>query len=159
MKQQTDAQFIGNINKYGCFFMVIVYWLKLVTENVEYGFNIINRFWMTAIESNIISGDMNGDGDMDDANELLIGDKDALLALAGIKLKYLGSFTPDKVVKKPGQFYIGEFYREWTEKGKKRSFTHFAGIDESFRCVYDPIENSQTVAKGTLKTVRVFGRI
>lgn len=159
MKRQTDTQLIGNINKYGCLFMSMVYWLKLMLDNIEYGFNILNRFWLDAIDKKIISGDENGDGDMDDANELLIGDKDALLALAGIKLKYLGSFAPDKVIKKPGQFYIGEFYREWTEKGKKKSFTHFAGIDESFRCVYDPIENSQTVAKGTLKTVRVFGRI
>jgi hypothetical protein len=105
----------------------------------------------------IISGDMNGDGDMDDANELLIGDKDKLLALAGVPLKYLGSFDPDKVIKKPGQFYIGEFYREWTVKGEKKSFTHFAGIDDSFKCVYDPLGESVTVAKGVLKTVRVFG--
>lgn len=139
--------------------MCIVYWLKLQIDKVEYGFNILNRIWMDAIEKKIISGDENNDGDMDDANELLIGDKDALLKLADIKLKYIGSFTADKVEKKQGQYYIGEFFHEWTEKGKKKSFTHFAGIDESFRVVYDPIENSNTVAKGVLKTVRVFGRI
>lgn len=158
MKRQTDLQLIGYINKYGCFFMSIVYWLNLVSNKIELGFNRLNNLWMTSIDVGIISGDENGDGDMDDANELLIGDKDKLLALAGIKLKYLGSFEPDKVDKKPGQFYIGEFYREWTEKGKKHSFTHFVGIDESFKVVYDPIPNSVTVAKGTLKTVRVFGK-
>ena len=157
MKTQTNLQLIGYINKYGCFFMCIVYWLNLAAQKVDLGFNRLNNLWMTAIDTDIISGDENGDGDMDDANELLIGDKDKLLALAGIKLKYFGSFAPDAVVKRSGQFYIGEFYREWTEKGKKCSFTHFAGIDENFKVVYDPIPNSLTVAKGVLKTVRVFG--
>lgn len=158
MTKQTNLQLIGYINKYGCFFMCMVYWLNLVVNKVELGCNRLNNLWMTAIDSSIISGDMNGDGDMDDANELLIGDKDKLLALAGINLKYLGSFAPDKVVKKQGQFYIGEFYREWTEKGFKYSFTHFVGIDENFSVVYDPIKDSVTVAKGKLKTVRVFSK-
>lgn len=157
MKMQTDPQLIGNINKYGCFFMSMVYWFNLVVNKIEIGFNKLNGWWMAAIDAGIISGDENGDGDMDDANELLIGDKDKLLALAGVKLKYKGSFAPDKVVKMPGQFYIGEFYREWTEKGKKRSYTHFVGLDENFNVAYDPIPNSLTVAKGILKTVRVFG--
>lgn len=157
MKRQTDLQLIGYINKYGCFFMSMVYWLNLAVNKLEVGYNLLNNIWMQAIDKKIISGDENGDGDMDDGNELLIGDKDKLLSLAGIKLKYLGSFVPDKVIKKTGQYYIGEFYREWTEKGFKYSYTHFAAIDETFKVVYDPILNSVTVAKGSLKTVRVFG--
>lgn len=156
MKHQTDLQLIGYINKYGCFFMSMVYWLKLVTENIEFGYNRLNNIWMSAIDQKIISGDENNDGDMDDANELLIGDKNALLKLAEIKLRYVGAFVPDKVVKKKGQYYIGEFYREWKEGGKTKSFTHFVGLDDSFKCAYDPILNSVTVAKGMLKTVRVF---
>jgi len=157
MKKQTDLQLINYIGKYGCFFMCIVYWLNLMVNKIEMGCNNLNRIWMTALDIKVISGDENGDGDMDDANELLIGDKDKLLALAGLKLSYIGSFTPDKVKKDIGQYYIGEFYREWTERGQKKSFTHFAAIDSSFKVVYDPLGESVTVAKGILKTVRVFG--
>lgn len=159
MKRQTDMPLDKNINKYGCFFMSMVYWFNLVVNKVDLGYNRLNNLWLTAIDKKIISGDENKDGDMDDANELLIMDKNALLKLAELKLEYVGSFSPDKVDKKTGQYYIGEFYREWTEKGKKKSFTHFAVIDESFKCVYDPIENSNTVKNGVLKTVRVFRRI
>lgn len=165
MKKQTDFQLIGYIGKYGCFFMSIAYWLTLKVRNVEVGYNLLNTWWMTALETKdkngnaIISGDMNGDGDMDDADELLIGDKNALCRLVGLPLEYLGSFTPDKVVKLPGQFYIGEFFNEWTEKGKKKSFTHFVGIDEGFTCAYDPLGESNTVKNGKLKTVRVFKKI
>lgn len=164
MKRQTDGQLINYIGKYGCFFMSIAYWLTLKVRNVEVGHNQLNSWWMLALETKdangkaIISGDMNGDGDMDDANELLLGDKTALCKLIGLPLVYVGSFEPDKVDKQPGQYYIGEYYREWMEKGKKKSFTHFVGLDDNFNCAYDPIENSLTVKLGKLKTVRVFKR-
>jgi hypothetical protein len=164
MKRQTDLRLIGYINKYGCFFMTIVYWLTLVVLKTEIGFNRINTWWMLALESKdengkpILSGDMNGDGDMDDSDELLIGDKTALCRLVGLPLVYVGSFAPEDVGKKPDQYYIGEFYREWTEKGKKKSFIHFGGLNDDFECVYDPILDSNTVKLGRLKTVRVFRR-
>jgi len=156
MKRQDDLQLIGYIGKYGCFFMCMVYWLTLVTRKVELGFNNLNNLWMSALTQGAISGDVNGDGDMDDANELLIRDKDLLLKIAGLNLKYLGSFAPDKVEKKPGQFYIGEFYNEWTEKGKKKSFMHFGGLNDALVCVYDPLGESNTIKNGKLITVRVF---
>lgn len=165
MKRQTALQLIGYINKYGCFFMCIAYWLTLQVKKIEVGYNVLNNWWMLALATKssdgkpILSGDMNGDGDMDDGNELLIGDKTALCRLVGLPLEYLGSFDPDKVVHKPRQYYIGEFFREWTEKGKKHSFTHFAGVDAQFKVVYDPIENSNTVRLGKLKTIRVFREI
>jgi len=163
--KQTDLTLIGYINKYGCFFMCIAYWLFLQVRKVEPGWKQLNTWWMFALETKdqtgrpIITGDMNGDGDMDDGNELLIGDKSALCRLIGLPLEYLGVFTPETVVKKPGQHYIGEFYREWTEGKKKHSFTHFAALDDTFAVVYDPIENSNTVKYGKLKTVRVFREV
>lgn len=165
MKRQTDKQLTTYINKYGCFFMSIAYWLTLKVRNVEAGYSQLNAWWKQALDTKapngraIISGDMNSDGDMDDADELLLEDKNALCKLIGLPLAYVGAFAPDKVDKQPGQFYIGEFYREWTDKGKKKSSTHFVGIDDNFACVYDPIENSLTVRHGKLKTVRVFKRI
>lgn len=157
MKRQTDLQLIGYINKYGCFFMSVVYYFNIAVNKIELEYKNLNSIWMQAIDDKIISGDENKDGDMDDDNELLILDKNALLKLAGLRLKYLGSFEPRKVEEKSGQQYIGEFYREWFENGTKKSFTHFAVIDESFKVIYDPILNSKTVSSGILKTVRVFG--
>lgn len=165
MKRQTDLQLIGYIGKYGCFFMSIAYWLTLKVRNVEAGYNLLNSWWMLALETKdangkpILSGDVNGDGDMDDANELLIGDKNALCKLVGLPLVYLGSFAPDKLEHKAGEYYIGEFYREWTEKGKKKSFTHFVGINDALLCEYDPLGTSLTVKNGKLKSVRVFRKI
>jgi hypothetical protein len=50
--------------------MCIVYWLNLVANNVEIGCDNLNRVWMTALDTNVISGDENHDG------ELLISDID-----------------------------------------------------------------------------------
>lgn len=164
MKRQTDRPFDAYIQKYGCFFMCIVYWFTLQIKKIDLGYNPINTIWLRAEKERdenggvIISGDVNGDGDKDDYDECLIHNKTALCKIAELPLEYIGSFAPDKVIKAKGQYYIGEYYREWTEKGKKKSFTHFAAIDESFNCIYDPILNSNTVRLGKLKTVRVFKR-
>lgn len=151
MKRQTDLHLIGYIAKYGCFFMCMTYWLNLKVKNSELAYDFLNTIWMTAIQKGIISGDVNKDGDMDDGNELLILDKNKLLILAGLDMGYIGSFDPKVVEKKSGVYFIGEFYCEDTK------FTHFAGLDENLKCVYDPILNSNTVKNGVLKSVRVFG--
>jgi hypothetical protein len=130
--------------------MCITYWLSIKKNNVELGYDFLNTIWMSAIQKGIISGDINNDGDMDDGNELLVLDKNKLLILAGIDMKYLGSFDPKSVEKKSGVFFIGEFYNPSTR------FTHFVGLDENLKCEYDPIANSNTVKNGFLKTVRVF---
>lgn len=150
MKHQTDLQLIGYINKYGCFFMSMIYWISL-KKGKELDYDFLNTVWMNAISKGIISGDENKDGDMDDSNELLILDKNRLLALAGLDVKYIGSFSPTAIVKKPNVFLIGEFYNERTK------FTHFAVIDDSLKCIYDPIKDSVTVREGKIKSVRVFG--
>ena len=87
MKRQTDLQLIGYLSKYGCFFMCIAYWISWKANKIEPDYDYLNRLWMEAIKRGFISGDMNNDGDMDDANELLLLDKNGLLSLCGIKLK------------------------------------------------------------------------
>jgi hypothetical protein len=150
MKRQTDLQLIGYIAKYGCFFMCMTYWITLKMTGTELDYDFLNRLWMDAIKKGIISGDVNKDGDMDDGNELLILDKDRLLTLAGINLRYIGSCKPEDVDSKTGLYFIGEFYNPRTK------FTHFAGLDKNLKPEYDPIVNSMTVREGTLKTVRVY---
>jgi hypothetical protein len=149
VKRQTDLQLIGYIAKYGCFFMCMAYWLSLKKgHEVEYDY--LSVIWQNAIAKGIISGDVNKDGDMDDGNELLILDKDKLLRLAGIDMRYIGSFAPNAVTKQDGVYFIGEMYNERTK------FTHFVGLDRNLKVEYDPIENSITAREGVLKSVRVF---
>ena len=149
MKHQTDGKLQHYINKYGCFFMCMIYWLAYKKDNRELSYEQLNTLWNDAIKNGIISGDLNHDGDMDDSNELLILDKDKLLSLAGIKLKYIGSYMAHDYVKKEGQFYIGEFYNERTK------FTHFIAVDENLKIVYDPIQDSVTGREGKIQTVRI----
>lgn len=150
MKYQTDSQLDHYINKYGCFFMDICYWIKWQLSKSEPDYNFLNKTWKDAIEKGIISGDLNHDGDMNDNGELLILDKDKLLALAGIGLKCLGTFGPDKDIPN-GMYAIGEFYNDRTK------FTHFVAIGKDKKRVYDPILNSVTYREGVLKTIRIFG--
>lgn len=150
MKHQTDSQFLGYINKYGCFFMCMTYWFSFKKDGIELSYEFLNSIWTKAIDKGIISGDLNHDGDMDDAKELLILDKDKLLSLVGLKLKYVGSFNTIDFIKKDGQLYIGEFHNDRT------GFTHFIAVDENLKIIYDPILDSVTAREGKIKTVRVF---
>lgn len=127
----------------------MTYWLSLKKgHEVEYDY--LNVIWQNAIAKGIISGDVNKDGDMDDGNELLILDKDKLLRLAGIDMRYIGSFAPNAVTKQDGVYFIGEMFNART------NFTHFVGLDKDLKVEYDPIENSITAREGVLKSVRVF---
>lgn len=149
MKHQTDIKLDHYINKYGCFFMCICYWINWQVNKKEPEYCELNAIWNNAINLGIISGDMNKDGDMDDSNEALILDKDKLLSLADIKLHALGSFSPDHPIK-DGQYAIGEFYNPRTK------FTHFVAIGQDKKATYDPILNSVTYREGKLKTIRLF---
>jgi len=149
MKHQTDPQLAHYINKYGCFFMDMCYWIKWQVEGKEPDYGFLNALWTNAINTGVVSGDLNHDGDMDDNGELLILDKDKLLSLAGLKVKYVGSFGADKTIP-DGAYAIGEFYNARTK------FTHFVAIGKDKKAVYDPILNSVTYREGVLKTIRLF---
>ena len=148
MKRQTDLQLIGYINKYGCFFMCIVYYYAIWLKHPEPTYFELNEIWDTAIERGIISGDLNNDGDLDDSGECLIGDKVKLLSLAGIKARY--ELVDAQYTIKPGEYAIAEMYNA------KTKFTHFVVIDAKRNIVYDPIKNSITARDGVIKTIRIL---
>jgi len=149
VKHQTDQQLTHYINKYGCFFMCMCYWIKWQIEGKEPDYGFLNALWSNAINIGVLSGDLNHDGDMNDPGELEILDKNRLLSLAGLRIKYIGAFAPDKIIPK-GNFAIGEFYNARTK------FTHFIAIGPDKKAVYDPILNSVTYREGVLKTIRLF---
>jgi len=125
------------------------YWIKWQIEKKEPDYGFLNALWQNAINTGIISGDLNKDGDMDDNSELLILDKDKLLALAGLKIKCLGTYSPDHATP-DGMYAIGEFYNDRTK------FTHFVAIGKDKKATYDPILNSVTYREGVLKSIRLF---
>lgn len=65
---QKDKRLLRVIRDYGCLFLCFAYVSPLKFEG-EVGCNQLNSIFLDAINSNIISGDLNKDGDYDDAGE------------------------------------------------------------------------------------------
>ena len=49
--KQTDLTLIGYINRYGCFYMCIAYWLTLQVRKIKVGWKQLNTWWMFALET------------------------------------------------------------------------------------------------------------
>ena len=148
VKRQTDLWLIGYIGKYGCFFMCLVYYYARWLKMPELDYYELNDIWEKAIESGVISGDLNHDGDLDDAGECLILDKEALLRMAGIIAKY--DTQGPGYIANPSDYLIAEMFN------KRTNFTHFVVIDGKRNIVYDPIKDSITAREGMIKSIRVL---
>lgn len=148
MKRQTDLRLIGYITKYGCFFMCLVYYYMLWLKKVDLEHRELNRMWDEALAKGIITEDINGDGDLDDAGECLITDKERLLTLAGIRAKYSQEASDYKI--KNGEYAIAEMFN------RRTGFIHFVVIDENRKIIYDPILNSVTTREGVIKSIRIL---
>ena len=175
MKHQTDAQLGKWTNSYGCFFMSLVYWLYWLITGIDRKYTEIIGIKDAAFDLGVITGDLNRDGDLDDAGAgeiqgdvrivgKIVNGKDELLRLARVPLKYTGRVPIGDYRHEAGDYCIGEFWREWVEGGREKKFIHFVGIDgaklrgrktDREVVVYDPIQNSRTVRDGRLVAVRV----
>jgi len=151
IKRQNDLWLIAYIGKYGCFFMCLVYYYSLWLKMPELDHYELNDIWETAINTGVISGDLNHDGDLDDAGECLVRDKEELLRIAGINAKY--ELADAKYISKLGDYLIAEMFN------KKTNFTHFVVIDGKRNVIYDPIKDSITARDGIIKTIRVLRKV
>ena len=151
MKRQTDLRLIAYIGKYGCFFMCLVYYYILWLKKIDIEYRELNRIWDEALAKGIITEDKNGDGDLDDAGECLIADKERLLSLAGIRAKYSLESANYKINK--GEYAIAEMFNPRTK------FIHFVVIDEKRNTIYDPIKDSITAREGIIKSIRILRAI
>jgi hypothetical protein len=97
--------------------------------------------WHGAVDRGLISGDLNGDGDMDDPGEAVIQDWQKLVNFLGLPLEYLGKFD---LVDYP-KFDTSAF---WVLTAWKWKITHWvSGIRAPV--FWDSIAGgSQTVANG-----------
>lgn len=146
--KQTDERLIEPIRKYGCYFLCLADSSSIVFEG-DAGCNQLNGIWSKAVELGYISGDLNHDGDFDDAGEAEI-QKATELARKFFKLKvrYDGiHHAPDEIIPEKVKLIFGFFF--W--KGG-----HFVRLAKNKKVTYDSYGKSNTVANGYLKSTRWF---
>ena len=146
--RQTNPALDKNIQKYGCLFLSIAN-----AADKEFTPAEINKIWLDCITKGYISGDRNGDNDLDDVNEAIILNHDAVAKALGAKLAYVPKhYAPDTRLP-DGFYYIGDFYNPATK------FHHFVVIDRAKQVIMDPIPNSRTVKEGKLYSIRLYKKL
>jgi hypothetical protein len=139
---QTDKRHSQVIQNYGCLFKSIAYFSKKDVSVEEQ-----NIIWDILVRNGYITGDLNGDGDVDDALESIILDHDAVADALGSDIEYLDAHFPPDTPIPTNCVAIGCF--KWKS-------THFAVLDRKKNVVYDPIPNSNTVKHGVLISLRLY---
>ncbi|HCI29574.1 MAG TPA: hypothetical protein DE117_05300 [Fervidobacterium sp.] len=145
---QTDKELDKYIQRYGCYFMSLYY-----HAGELYSADRLNEIWEKCIELGYISGDLNGDGDLDDYNEAVMVNPSGVAKELGLPYKYIGKHSEgtDKIPN--GYIAVGCFYNERTK------FTHFVAINKYKTVIYDPIPNSVTVREGKMVSMRLFSPV
>lgn len=146
--KQTDKRLLACINKYGCYFLCLAEKSGILFQG-DRGAFMLNGIWSKATELGYISGDINLDGDLDDAGEAEIQKVGSLLKeFFGLNYSYDGKHhNADEQIPNKVCFVIGMYY--W--KG-----SHFVILDKNKKVIFDPLGVSNTVKYGKLKTMRWF---
>ena len=139
---QTDTKHSSVIQKYGCLFKSIGYFSKKDISVEEQ-----NIIWDILVRNGYITGDLNGDGDVDDALESIILNHDAVAEALCADIEYLDAHFPPETPIPTNCVAIGCF------KWKSR---HFAVINKNKNVIYDPTPNSNTVKYGKLESIRLY---
>jgi hypothetical protein len=139
---QTDKKHSSAIQKYGCLFKSIAYFSKKDVSVEEQ-----NIIWDILVRNGYITGDLNGDGDVDDALESMILNHDAVADALGSDIEYLDAHFPPDTPIPSNCVAIGCF---------KWKHTHFAVLDRKKNVIYDPTPNSNTVKYGKLISLRLY---
>lgn len=145
MVNQLHPKLDKNIKKYGCYFMSLAFF-----SGRDWRAEELNKIWETCIKKGYITGDLNKDGDMDDANEAIIVNPDGVCKELGLNYKYIGKHSEAHDPVPDNYIAIGRFYN------KRTKFTHFVVINKYKSVIFDPIPNSITVREGVLNGMRLF---
>lgn len=116
MVKQDNHLLAGWIQHYGCAGNGLAAYRELVMGN-PWGVHEWGSAMHLAVHKGIISGDLNGDGDMDDPAESLIQDYQRLADHFSLPLKYLGKFDQTDVDKfsGPGYWVLVSWYNPRTK--------------------------------------------
>lgn len=144
---QTDKRLLKVIQKYGCLFLCFAHASPIVFEGAE-GIRTLNIIWQKAEFEGIISGDLNKDGDYDDAGEAEVQTHDKLAQLFDLPVRYDGKHhSPTEKIPDNVKIIFGCFFL----KG-----THFVILDRNLEVTFDSYGKSNTVRNGWLKNVRWY---
>jgi len=164
---QNDPGLDPYIRKYGCIFMVC-----LSSKDLPgYLWNppAVQSAWDIALREGAISGDLNHDGDLDDAGEALIRSYQHLfdvlrLPLREIPVKATG--LPYKLDSQgiPRLLPVAEplnLARYWISERWVWKYGHFVRGDGTGKQppIYDPLGQSLSRLNGHIEDLRVFERI
>lgn len=145
--KQSDKELIPVIQKYGCLFLCFAESSHIEFSGLQ-GRLALNYLWNSAVEKGIISGDLNKDGDFDDAGEAEVLDHNALAKLFDLKIRYDGKHhNPEEDIPKEVKIVFGQFYF----KG-----SHFVIVNKNRKVIFDSLGKSNTVKNGYLKSVRWY---
>lgn len=158
MVAQNDPRLKKEIQKYGCYFLSLAYYREKY-QGKPWSVDELNKAWDTAKAMGHISGDLNKDGDTDDAGELEILNASGLCILLGIALKVkhrmgddwkLTTHFPVDAPEANGCFVVTAWYNPDTK------FTHFV-VGSRKPVEFDPIAGgSRTVRDGYPKSIRIY---
>lgn len=153
MIKQNNSAMPKSCQKYGCAFVTLARYRELIPAGRLWSTEELSAAWTGAIKSGIVSGDLNGDGDMDDPGEATIQDWQQLVDYLRLPLQYLGKFPlghpttlgPDKYV-----------LTAWINPAN--GFVHWVDGDK-IPVTWDPIwPYSQTVLHGHPYQLQPDGR-
>lgn len=146
--RQTSVGLDINIRHYGCLFLCFAFSSPLEFSG-DIGVAELNRLWNLAIAKGYISGDMNGDGDLDDNGEAIVQEHEMLARdIFHLPLTYdnrhrsADSPIPDNVAVIFGRYVY--------------KYGHFVVIDHDRNVIFDPLGESNTVKFGKLESMRWY---
>ena len=153
MIRQTDNKLPLAINKWGCYFMSILYHSGR-KNGKNYGSDEIMAIYRAAIMTGIISKEVYDNGVLVDG--CTVQDPVSLFALCGVTRKSVENVNFDHVAN-PGEIEILVFHRDADiPKGSGNdAHTHFVAGQDGL-VLWDPIQNSNTVKYGNIVSKRIF---
>jgi len=141
MTLQTDPYLKPKIQRYGCYYLSILFWVNHYTgrgfdrKDINDLYDFLPDEWMG---------------------------RDCYVEQPLDIFRYLGFNVRDfsrkgaEYVCQPGEFEILCFERTYTKAGKEKTYTHFVCGDGNGVVTYDPAGESNAVKYGRLKSKRVF---
>lgn len=145
--RQTNKRLKAVIQKYGCLFMCFAYSSPMIFAGEE-GEDALNNLWDEAVKKGYISGDLNKDGDYDDAGEAEVKDHNGLCSLFALKCEYDDKHHRATEVPTLKVRHVFGCYK-WKS-------SHFVVLDRERRVVFDPMGVSETVRNGKLDSMRWY---
>lgn len=143
MIPQTHPLLAGWINHYACLADCIAAYREFRMSK-PWRVHEFGAAMHTAVDKGHISGDLNGDGNMDGVNEALLVNPQGFVDLLGLPLKYLGKFDQKDYDKFAGNRYW--VVTSW--RNPKTGFVHWV-IGNKKPVQWDSIQGgSLTVANG-----------